>query len=352
MEAPMCPVETLGVSASRSPWIANPRWDLTWLILSAALVPLPILAHLVLPQALHVDLLVTVLIGGPHMYATFLRTVADPGFRTRHPFAAWFPVVAIPLFVVTLGLARFEWLLSLFFTWASLHICDQASYIAELYRERAGGTATRLDRGLDFLVVAGSLYLFAIHRFVNGAFAIEGFSIFFPPQLKQAWVPTAFGAGFAALVALWLVRALGQRKAGKLSSAYFAFMGLTMAIAVMVPSYLFPNELAVTFQGFNAWHSFQYLGLTFLALNRADSAGKVTVSFVKQLAAPGRFFRFYGWNVLLTFGAGVLVLALTQWAGIPAQQCYYLVVLSVLLVHYFHDSVLFNASGERALAKA
>ena len=122
----MSSVAMTSAQASRSPWIANPRWDLTWLLLSAALVPLPILAHMVLPKALHIDLLVTILIGGPHMYATFLRTVADPGFRTRHPFLAWFPVVAIPLFVVTLGLTRFEWLLSLFFTWASLHICDQA----------------------------------------------------------------------------------------------------------------------------------------------------------------------------------------------------------------------------------
>lgn len=348
----MSSVATIDASASRSPWIAAARWDLTWLILSAALVPLPILAHLVLPQALHVDLLVTILIGGPHMYATFLRTVADPGFRNRNPFLTWFPVVAIPLFVVTLGLTRFEWLLSLFFTLASLHICDQASYISQLYRERSGGTPTRFDRGLDFLVVAGSLYLFAIHRFVNGAFSIEGFSIFFPSQLKQAWVPPAFAAGVAALVALWLVRTLGQRKAGRLSGAYFAFMGLTMAVSVMVPSYLFRNELAVTFQGFNAWHSFQYLGLTFFALNRAESAGKVTVGFVRQLASPGRFFRYYGWNVLLTFGAGALILALTKWAGIPAQQCYYLVVLSVLLVHYFQDAVLFNAPNEMALEKA
>lgn len=348
----MSQVETVAVSASRSPWIASPRWDLTWLILSAALVPLPILAHLALPEALHIDLLVTVLIGGPHMYATFLRTVADPGFRGRHPLLAWVPVVAIPLFVVTLGLARFEWLLSLFFTLASLHICDQASYIAQLYRERAGGEPGRLDRTLDFLVVAGSLYLFAIHRFVNGAFSIEGVHIYFPAQLMRAWVPPAFGAGVAALVAFWLVRALSQRKAGRLSGAYFAFMGLTMSIAVIVPSYLFRNELSVTFQGFNAWHSFQYLGLTFLALNRADEAGKVTVSFVRELASPGRFFRYYGWNVLLTFGAGVIVLALTKWAGIPAQQCYYLVVLSVLLVHYFHDAVLFNAEDERVLARA
>jgi hypothetical protein len=73
---------------------------------------------------------------------------------------------------------------------------------------------------------------------------------------------------------------------------------------------------------------------------------------VQQLSSPGRFFRYYGWNVLLTFGAGAVVLALTRWAGIPAQQCYDLVVLSVLLVRCFHDSVLFNASDEMALGKA
>ena len=84
----------------------------------------------------------------------------------------------------------------------------------------------------------------------------------------------------------------------------------------------------------------------------AESAGKVTVSFVRQLASPGRFVRYYGWNVLLTFGAGTLVLALTRWAGMPAQQCYYLVVLSVLLVHYVHDSVLFNARDEMAFVRA
>jgi hypothetical protein len=345
----MSPGETIGVPASRSPWIATPRWDLTWLILSASLVPLPVLAHLVLPQALHIDLLVTILIGGPHMYATFLRTVADPLFRARHPFAAWFPVVAIPAFVVTLGLTRFEWLLSLFFTWASLHICDQASYIAQLYRERAGGTPTRFDRALDFLVVAGSLYLFAIHRFVNGAFAIEGFSIFFPPQLQHPWVPPAFAAAVAALVAFWLVRALSQRKAGKLSGPYFAFMGLTMAISVMVPSYLFRNELAVTFQGFNAWHSFQYLGITFLLLNQAHMAGQVTTGFVKQMAAPGKFFRFYGWNILWTTGASLLIGVLVYGMGLPIEQCYYAVVLSFLLTHYCHDATLFALGTKPAI---
>src|SRR5512137_2685627 len=114
-----------------SPWIASPGWDLRWLVLSAMLVPLPILLHAFRIGPLGVDLLVTLLIGGPHMYATFLRTVFDGGFRKRNPLLTWGPVFLIPTMVVTLGLLRFEWLLSLFFTWASIHICDQASYLAQ-----------------------------------------------------------------------------------------------------------------------------------------------------------------------------------------------------------------------------
>ena len=131
-----------------------------------------------------------------------------------------------------------------------------------------------------------------------------------------------------------------------------AFMLLTSGVAVMIPSYFFGNELSVTFQGFNAWHSFQYLGLTFFALNRGKAAGKLTLGFLQELATPGRFFRFYGWNVLLTVGAGVIVLSLTRFAGLPAQQCYYLVVLSILLVHYCHDTILFAVPSEAKLVTA
>ncbi|HSB64533.1 MAG TPA: hypothetical protein VLJ18_10230, partial [Thermoanaerobaculia bacterium] len=54
-----------------SQWIANPRWDLVVLTLSAALVAVPPLVHsLGRTTAGGVDLLITLLIGGPHMYAT------------------------------------------------------------------------------------------------------------------------------------------------------------------------------------------------------------------------------------------------------------------------------------------
>src|SRR5512140_1226148 len=122
-----------------SPWIASQRWDLAWLSMSALRVGGPLMAHVYWKVgATGVDLLVTLLIGGPHMYATFLRTVFEPRFRLRHPLMAWGPVIAVPLAVVLLSAFAFEALLSLFFMWASLHICVQASYIGQLYRREDG----------------------------------------------------------------------------------------------------------------------------------------------------------------------------------------------------------------------
>jgi hypothetical protein len=330
----------------RSAWIASPRWDLTWVTLSAGLVAIPPLAHAYWKVgATGIDLLVTLMIGGPHMYATFLRTVMEPRFRKRHPFLAWFPVVAVPTGVVLASVYAFEWLLSFFFFWASIHICDQASYIAGLYRSRTGAPGP-WDKLLDFSVALSALYVVAIYRFVDGTFLIANHSIYFPEMLKQAWVPRAFAFGAAALIALWAVRSWNQWREGRLGAPYLLFMGLTTAVGFTVPMM---RELSVSFQGFNAWHSFQYLGLTFLALNRRESAGTVSLGFVRKLASPAHFFRYYGWNVLMTTGAAFVVGLLTWGMHLPLEQCYYSVVLSFLLVHYFHDHVLFADRSEAVL---
>jgi hypothetical protein len=335
--------------AARSPWIEGPRWDLTWVTLSAALVAIPPLAHTYWRVgATGIDLLVTLMIGGPHMYATFLRTVMEPRFRKRHPFLAWFPVVAIPTGVILASVYAFEALLSFFFFWASLHICDQASYIAGLYRARTG-TPAPWDKAFDFLVALSALYVVAIYRFVNGTFLISDHQIWFPPMLKQAWVAQAFAVFTAALIATWAVRSWNQYQKRELGLPYLAFMGLTIGVGLCVPTM---RELSVSFQGFNAWHSFQYLGLTFLTLNQADRAGSVSMGLVRSLARPAHFFRYYGWNVLMTSGAALVVLVLTSGMKLPLEKCYYSVVLSFLLVHYFHDHVLFGDRSEAVLAAA
>lgn len=332
-----------------SQWIVSPRWDLGWLSLSAVLVAIPPLAHTYWKVgATGIDILVTLMIGGPHMYATFLRTVLEPRFQKRHPLLVWLPVVAVPTAVVFASIYAFEGLLSFFFMWASIHICDQASYIANRYRTR-GGPPAMFDRLFDFAVALSALYVVAIYRFVDGTFRISDHTIWFPPMLKQPWVAHAFAFGSAALIAAWAVRTFNQWRAGRVGSPYILFMGMTIGVGFLVPTM---RELSVSFQGFNAWHSFQYLGLTFLALSRARSAGAVTLGFVKGLSRPGDFFRYYGWNILLTLGAGLTVGILVWGLKLPLEKCYYAVVLSFLLVHYFHDHLLFSDKAEATLATA
>jgi hypothetical protein len=143
------------------------------------------------------------------------------------------------------------------------------------------------------------------------------------------------------------VKTLNQWLRHEVGGPYVAFMVLTIGVALYIPSM---PELSVAFQGFNAWHSFQYLGLTFLLLNLARPDGKVTSDFVKAMASPGRFFRFYGWNLLLTTGASLLIGVLVFGMGLPIEQCYYAVVLSFLLTHYCHDAALFALGTKPARA--
>ncbi len=324
------------MAPTSSPWISNPRWDLIVLSFSAILVAVPPLVHsLGKTTAGGVDILITLLVGGPHMYATFLKTVFEPNFRKLHPALTFAPVVIIPLLVISGAIFAFQALLTFFFTWASMHVCDQASYIAYLYREK-GGAAKPWQRGLDVSVILFSLYSYAMYRHVAGTFQIGDTTLWFPSFLKHAWFANSFAVVTAGLIAAWVVYTLNQLRRGEVGGPYVFFMSLTVGVALLVPRL---PELSISFQGFNAWHSFQYLGLTYLILQQDNTIAKE--SLAKKLAKPGKFFRYYGWNILLTTGATLIIVLLTIVLKLPAEPSYYAVVLSFLLVHYAHDHVLF-----------
>ena len=44
----------------------------------------------------------------------------------------------------------------------------------------------------------------------------------------------------------------------------------------------------------------------------------------------------------VTIGSGAIYLLLWKGFGFPQDQCYYVVVLSFLLIHYFYDHLLFQ----------
>ena len=340
---------TVSRNPEESPWLKSRGFDLGFLTLSAVLVFFPYLGYGLLQRAgisvatasLVVGLSVTVLVGGPHMYSTYLRTALEPKFRLRYGWLAYLPLVLIPTLVILGSVYAFPVLLTAFFFWASVHVTHQAQFISEAYRRKTQ-TVSKLDRLLDGAVILGSLYTMAMFKFVRGEFLIGSQPLLFPKLLRHEWVPYAFAAGFAALLTFYVGRTVAEIRAGVARWPRVLFMALTIAMAFIVP--LFKN-LDVSFQGFNTWHSLQYLALTWFILDQRASREEIGSGFVRKISGKEKTLRYYAAMIGFTLSAGLIYLLLWRGLGFPQDQCYYVVVLSFLLIHYFYDHILFGDFG-------
>jgi len=342
------------------PWIHSRRFDLLFLTLSGVVVFLPYLSYALLQRfgtsvetaSLLVGLIVTLLVGGPHMYSTYLRTTLEPRFRARLGPLTYAPLVLIPALVIVGSVYAFVLLLTAFFFWASVHVTHQAQYISESYRRKAGGTVSPLDRVLDAAVILGALYTIALYKFVEDRFVLGSTKLFFPDFLKHRSVAVAFTVGFAALFLFYVARTAREIRRGSSRSGgpcgppspqarlpRLLFMTLTVSLAFIVP--LFDN-LDIAFQGFNTWHSLQYLALTWFILSRNADRGEISSGVVRRLAGASHTGRFYAAMVGATLASGALYLFLWKGLGFPQERSYYVVVLSFLLIHYFYDHFLFS----------
>jgi hypothetical protein len=328
-------------------WIYNRKFDLVFLTLSGVLVFLPYLSYGLLQRlgaspgtaSLIIGLAVTLLVGGPHMYSTYLRTALEPRFRARYGVLAFLPMLVIPALVILGALHAFLLLLTFFFFWASIHVTHQAQWISETYRRKAAGKVSPLDRLLDGAVILGALYTVAMYKFVEGRFELGSNALLFPEFLRHRIVAVAFTVGFAALFLFYVVRTLGEIRRGEASVPRLLFMAFTVGLAFVIP--LFDN-LDVAFQGFNTWHSLQYLALTWFILSRNAAHGEIGNPVTQQLAGTRKTGRFYAAMVGATLVSGGVYLLLWKGFGFPQDKSYYVVVLSFLLIHYFYDHFLFR----------
>ncbi len=338
----------LGARPATGGWLRSPAWDLTFISLSVVLVALPYTAYRLMlwaglgegASATAVDLFVTLLIGGPHMYATFTRTVADPGFRANHRRIIASSIL-IPLGVVAIGFGAFPVLLTLFFFWASVHVLHQIIFLVECYNRRSPRAPSRFERAVDYAVVFTSLYPLATERLVRGTFQVSGIVLPFPDVLKHdALIVLAFAA-FALALALFLAKTARELREGRAHWPKILLIGLTVVVSFFLPG---ADRLDSAFQGFNAWHSFQYLGLTWYANRLAQERGLPQSALTGWMSGPGAGWRFYGALILCTLSAGLILgalLLLRGPLGLSPEQPYYITILSFLLVHYYHDHVLF-----------
>ena len=322
-------------------WLRSPTWDLTFVSLSALLVPVPYLVYQLLialglttgSSATVVDMVVTLLVGGPHMYATFTRTLADPAFRLRHGRLIASSVL-IPLGVIVLGYYAFPVLLTVFFFWASIHVLHQITFLVECYNRRARPISTA-DRLIEYAVVVTSPYPLAVDRLVRGTFEISGQTIRLPEPLARPELTYLVFAAFGVSLLLYLAKTARDVFRGQVHGPKLLLIGLTVVVSFLLPGL---DRLDAAFQGFNAWHSFQYLGLTWYA-------NKLHAERTGHANAPLNGWRYYGLLVGCTLAAGALIgvlLLLREPLGLTPEQPYYITILSFLLVHYYHDHVLFT----------
>jgi hypothetical protein len=356
-----------------SAWLYNRKWDLTFITLSVVVVTVPYLSYLGmlrLPSLLQplsgilgatpdsvsrniVNAFCALIVGGPHMYATFFRTALDREFARQHPRFLWSSLI-IPVVVVTLAMLNLALLLTIFFFWASIHVLHQIIYVTDLYRHKEGRGLSLFSRLADYGVILTALYPLAAWKISTGNFKIG------PNDLSAVvgrvfplgpWMVWLAGGAFGIALALWFASTLNEWRRGTLHYPKTVFMAFTVAASFIVPIL---GNLDTAFQGMNVWHSLQYLALTWMLNRLRDERGELEKSpFVKRFFTPGSGKRYYGFHLGLTL-INVLVIgvlfvtfryAMDLSFDFAFDRAYYIAVLSVLWIHYYHDHYLFTKPG-------
>lgn len=360
-------------------WLHTRDFDLRFVSLSVILVAGPYAAYLLLlnmgvllaplVSALGttvddlsrnlVNASVALLVGGPHMYATWTRTGLDRDFAAKHRKFLLAGLV-IPVIVTALALFNLPLLLTIFFFWASIHVLHQIIYITSMYNERQK-TGQRFNLSLfsrlsDYAVILTALYPLAAWKIANNKFAIGQNNL--SEMVNQVlgivglstgpWMWLLAGGAFLVALTVWIAKSIAEYRAGTLHKPKTLFIAVTVTASFFVPAL---GNLDTAFQGMNVWHSFQYLALTWMLIHiRSQRGGLKNSPFVEKMATDSKAAkRYYAFNIGLTIAdVGLaLVIFLVLWQVVDFSfdaafdRGYYIAVLSFLWMHYYQDHFLF-----------
>jgi hypothetical protein len=118
-----------------------------------------------------------------------------------------------------------------------------------------------------------------------------------------------------------------------------ALIGVTTIVSLAIPTF---KNLDVAFQGYNTWHSFQYLALVWYLNSLRKEQGEITNRVISAVSGSGRSWAFYGFHLALTGAALGAIMVLYHGLGLDWAQSYYTVVLGSLLIHYYVDHLVFT----------
>ena len=343
-------VGTANLLSERQPgWIYKPGWDLPLIIFSAVLVPLPFIAAWgaqfsgLMNQRQAVDLIniaVALLIGGPHLFSTITYTFLDGNFRSRYHWYAGLAVL-FPVGVVYLGVYHYTFLVTFFFSWASLHVLHQIIYLTDCYRARGGLRTKEPDwsRFVDYGLILTGLYPIGIYKMSLRQFNVGGVILPYPDFLKNLPLPQIAGVVFGLFLIAWIGKTVVEFREGRASLPKTLLIGITTVVSFCLP---LGSNLDVLFQGYNTWHSFQYLFLLWLINRLRDQRGEIADGLVRKIVRRNGMGIYYLCFLAATGVMVVITLIVRSVTPLSADRSYFVVVLSVLLMHYYFDHFLFS----------
>ncbi len=329
-------------------WIYKPSWDLPLIIFSAALVPLPFLVAWIAQvsgwmkpqQAIDlINITVALLIGGPHLFSTITYTFLDGNFRARHRWYAYLAFL-LPAVVIYLGVYHYTILITFFFSWASLHVLHQIIYLTDCYRARNSFAEQRWSRLVDYGLILTGLYPIGLYKLSLLQFRVGGIVLPYPDFARGLRLPWVAGALFSVFLGVWIVKTVAEFRDGRGSVPKTLLIGITTVVSFCLP---LGSNLDVLFQGYNTWHSFQYLFLLWLINRLRDQRGEIESGFVRRLVRRNSMTVYYACFLAATGVIVLLTLAVRALTPLAADQSYFVVVLSVLLMHYYFDHFLFSS---------
>jgi len=340
-------------NAIAAPWLGGLRWDATWLIGSAAIVPLVLVFVWAGVPNTALNLAVTTIVGGPHLFATYTATYMDPRFRRSHAPMLALITLLVPAGVVFMTLYDFQALLSFFIFAASIHVLQQNAYLADVYRRRGRLPERAWARWIDYAFLGLSFYPIASYKLVHGAFRLGETEILIPPVFRTELTYWTVGVAFSVLAALWVWKTIDERRRGVLNVPKTVLIGVTAGIAFTVPLCGDGGRLELAFQAVNAWHSIQYLGLVWMIQSLRSERALIEPSFSRTLYRSGSAARYFGFCFIASvslLGAMVMLSRLNPFgldSEVSFDRYYYMGILSCLLIHYALDAYLFAASSFR-----
>ncbi|HLY10850.1 MAG TPA: hypothetical protein VKW04_16225 [Planctomycetota bacterium] len=339
-------------AGDQSIWLNGARWDRTWLLGTAAVIPFTLALVWGGISSDVLNLVVTLMAGGPHVFSTFLTTYLDPEYRRQHGWGLTAVAVIIPLAVAYLTIHRFQELMSFFIFAASFHVLQQNAYLADAYRRRQGRPEPLWSKVLDYAVLFLSFYPIASYKLVRDDFKLGEVLIGIPGFVKNDTTVVAISVLFAASFLGWTIKSLREWQLGVLNRPKTLLILATSMIAFWIPAMASGTRLELVFQSVNTWHSLQYLGLTWLVLKIRKTQGRTSSAFLTRISGEGKStWSFYGLCIVFTTAQLLVIftLKLTDPFRLTGIQYQYMGVFSVLFIHYAYDGYFFFAArGESA----